>query len=138
MILLDESGAFAGQEFCANTLEEVDRVFHEETGLTRVESADIVGARVTYTLARLYVNANYGGSSFTFLRSTPCDGVTSAGISDLGSVGLNDAISSFITYSSCQARLYADINYGGSTYGYTTTKASLPTFNDVATAARAR
>jgi hypothetical protein len=137
MVLFDDADV-AAQEFCADTFDEVDRVFLAETGLIRVESADIVGARVTYTLATLYADASYGGSSYTFLRSSPCDGVTSAGVSNLGAVGLNDVVSSFITYSSCQVRLYADINYGGGTYGYTTTKASLPTFNDVATAARAR
>ena len=138
MVLLDDNPDVAAQEFCAGTFEEVDRVFLEQTGLIRVESADIVGARVTYTLATLYADASYGGASHTFLRSSPCDGVTAAGVSNLGAVGLNDVVSSFMTYSSCQVRLYADINYGGGTYGYTTTTASLPTFNDVATAARAR
>jgi hypothetical protein len=138
MVLLDDIADVAAQEFCADTFEEVDRVLQEETGLIRVESAEIVGARVTYTLATLYQDASYGGSSYTFLRSSACDGVTAAGIPDLGAVGLNDAVSSFIAYSSCQVRLYADISYGGSAYGYTTTKASLPTFNDVATSARVR
>lgn len=138
MALLDGSDGAAGQVFCADTFEEVDRVFREETGLIRVESADVVGARVTYTLATLYANASYGGSSYTFVRSSPCDGVAAAGVSDLGTVGLNDAVSSFIAYSSCQVRLYADVSFGGGTYGYATTTASLPAFNDVATSARAR
>jgi hypothetical protein len=125
---------------CAETLEEADEAFTEQTGLSRVDSGEesLLGSLVVYTLATLYRDASYGGSSFTFTRSTPCNGVTLSSVPNLGSYGLGDAVSSFLTYGSCQVRLYADINYGGSTYGYTTTQSSLPTFNDVASSARAR
>ncbi|HWH97333.1 MAG TPA: peptidase inhibitor family I36 protein [Pseudolysinimonas sp.] len=125
---------------CAETLEDADAAFTESTGLTRVESSeeDGAGPLTVYSLATLYVDVSYGGSSYTFTRSTPCNGVTLSSVPNLGTYGLNDAVSSFATYSTCQVRLYADISYGGSTYGYATSQSSLPTFNDVASSARAR
>lgn len=126
---------------CAATLEAADAAFTERTGLVRVEEpadAENLGPLVVYTLATLYVDAGYGGGSYTFTRSTPCNGVTLSSVPNLGSYGLNDAVSSFFTYSTCQVRLYADINYGGTTYGYTTSQSSLPSYNDVASSARAR
>jgi hypothetical protein len=135
VILLDDE---ADTVICADTREGADAAFTEATGLTRVESADVVGARVVYTLATLYTDAGYSGSVYSFTRSTACNGVTLSSVPDLASVGVNDAVSSFQTYSPCQVRLYADPGYGGSTYGYTTSQSSLPTFNDVASSARAR
>lgn len=135
VILLGED---ADTVICADTVDAADAAFAEQTGLRRVESADVVGPLVVYSLATLYTDAGYGGSSYTFTRSTACNGVTLASVPDLATVGVNDAVSSFLTYSSCQVRLYADVSYGGSTYGYTTSQSSLPTFNDVASAARAR
>lgn len=126
---------------CADTVEEADAAFAVATDSVRVEDpadAGESGARVLYTLATLYTDVSYGGSSYTFTRTTACNGVTLSSVPNLVTLGLNDAVSSFLTYASCEVRLYADINYGGSTYGYTTTQSSLPTFNDVASAARAR
>ena len=131
-------GDDAEQLFCAATVEKADAAFVEGTGLTRVESADEVGPSVVYTLAVLYADASYTGSSYAFVRSTACNGVTLSSVANLAPPGLNDAVSSFLTYSGCTVRLYADISYGGSTYGYTTSQSTLPTFNDVASSARAR
>jgi hypothetical protein len=135
VVLLDDDDA---NVVCAGTIEAAVQKFTAETGYTVSESADEVGPLVVYSLARLYADANYGGSSYLFTRSTACNGVTLSSVPDLGVFGLNDAVSSFLTYSTCTVRLYVDVNYGGSTYGYTTTQSSLPTFNDVATSARAR
>jgi hypothetical protein len=130
-----------GTVVCAETLEAADAEFTEATGYTRVEDAAARGdleLLVVYSLATLYQHAGYSGSSYTFTRSTACNGVTQAGISNLTSVGLNDAVSSFLTYGTCQVRLYADASYAGSTFGYASSQSSLPTFNDVASSARAR
>jgi hypothetical protein len=136
VVLLDDDAA--DSVACAGTIEAAVQKFTAETGYTVSETADEVGPLVVYTLARLYADANYGGSSYLFTRSTACNGVTLSSVPDLGVFGLSDAVSSFLTYSTCTVRLYVDVNYGGSTYGYTTTQSSLPTFNDVATSARAR
>lgn len=143
VVLLDDESA---PTVCGDTREEARAAFEKETGLVIVDSPESEAARgsgqlgplVVYSLAELFVNDNYGGSSFLFARSTPCNGVTLASVSNLGSYGLNDAVSSFLTYSTCTVRLYADINYGGTTYGYSTSQSSLPSYNDVASSARAR
>ncbi len=130
-----------GTIVCADTLEEADAAFTAETGYTRdgdVAARGGVGVLAVYSLATFYQNNLYGGSSVTITRSFDCDGVTQTGFSDLSLYGMNDTISSFITYRSCQARLYANTGYSGGTFGYTTTQASLPFFNDVASSARAR
>jgi len=143
VVLLDDESAAT---ICADTREEARTAFEEETGLVIVDTpeseaargGDDLGPLVVYSLAELFVNVNFGGSSFLFTRSTPCNGVTLSSSPNLGSYGLNDAVSSFLTYSSCEVRLYADINYGGTTYGYSTSQSSLPSYNDVASSARAR
>lgn len=146
VVLLDDDVAVDQQVVvCASTIEGAAAAFTEQTGYTIVDSAEdentsfaSFGPLVVYSLAQLYVDANYGGSSYLFTRSSPCNGVTQAGVSNLVSYGLNDQISSFLTYSTCEVRLYDDINYAGGTYGYTTTQSSLPSFNDRASSARAR
>jgi len=131
-------GDAADTVVCAASIAAAVQEFTAQTGYSVSESDDEVGPLVVYSLARLYVDAGYGGSSYLFTRSTACNGVTLSGVPDLSVVGINDAVSSFLTYGTCTVRLYADTGYGGATYGYTTSQSSLPTFNDVATAARAR
>jgi len=123
---------------CAETPDAAVQRFTAETGYTVTESADVVGPLVVYSIAQLFADAGYGGSSYLITRGTACNGVTLSSIADLGTIGLNDAVSSFTTYSTCTVRLFVDINYGGSSYGYATSQSSLPTFNDVASSARAR
>jgi hypothetical protein len=143
VVLLDDE---SGVTICGDTEEDARAAFEDETGLVIVDEPGSEGARneddlgplVVYSLAQLYVDSNFGGSSYLFTRSTPCNGVTLSSVSNLGSVGLNDAVSSFLTYSTCEVRLYADINYGGTTYGYSTSQSSLGGYNDVASSARAR
>lgn len=134
-----------GTGVCAETLEAADAAFTAATGYTR--DVDARGEAVTrggivplavYSLATFYQNTLYGGSSLTITRSTPCNGSTQSGFSDLSAYGMNNSISSFITYGSCQARLYDGTGYTGGTFGYTTTQASLPLFNDLASSVRAR
>jgi len=68
-----------------------------------------------------YENINYGGASITW-----CTGSTSASISNLGTYGWNDRISSYkpINFAYSVLRLYPDTNYGGSPYYLTTTGGS--------------
>lgn len=127
-----------GTTVCAATLEEADADFTAATGSTRVTDEAARGAFVVYSLVSLYPNNGYGGSSYTITRSFPCDGSTVAGISDLAAVGMNNVISSFQTYGSCQARLYDGTGYSGSTYGYTTSSTSVGALNDLASSVRVR
>lgn len=132
---------------CVPIGDDLAGAYFDETGLELLPSPDEEAGRsassavtplASYSLVTFYVNASYSGGSFTIVRGTPCDGVTLSSVANLGTVGMNDSISSFLTYGSCTARLYEDVSYGGSTYGYTTSKSSLPTFNDIASSARAR
>lgn len=130
-----------GTVVCAATPEEADAAFTAATGYVRVgEELPEGSARMmlAYSLATLYEAVGYGGTSYTFVRATDCDGVTAMGISDLSTAGLNNSISSFLTYRSCTVRLWDGTGYTGSAYGYTTSKTSLPTFNNIASSARAR
>jgi hypothetical protein len=128
-----------GTVVCASTLEGADDAFTAATGRTRVESGDAArGALVAFSLATLYANTGYTGSSFTVTRSTDCNGVTISGVANLATVGLDNAVSSFLAFGSCQVRLSADPNYAGAQFGFATSRSSLPTFNDVASSARVR
>lgn len=145
ILLGDDDAAAAEAVVCADTREAALEAFTAETGYTVVEtgyaaaeSSESLGPLVVYSLAELFADAGYGGTSHLITRSTPCDGVTLSGVSNLGTVGLNDAVSSFQTYSTCTVRLYANASYGGSTYGWATSQSSLPTFNDTASSARVR
>ena len=126
---------------CAATPEEADAIFTATTGYVRVGDELPDGAArmlLAYSLATLYDAVGYGGSSYTFVRSTDCDGSTISGVSDLSTVGLGNAISSFLTYRTCTVRLWDGTGYSGSAYGYTTSQTSLPSFNNLASSARAR
>ena len=137
-ILLADDGTVV----CAPTLEEADAAFAAETGYVRDEAAVAArggaGLLVSYSLATFYQNNLYGGSSITITRSYDCNGSTATGFTNLGSVGMNNTISSYITYRSCQAQLWDGTSYTGGSFGYATSQGSLPFFNDLASSARAR
>lgn len=128
---------------CVPHGEDLAAAFTEQTGLVRVPSGteveeDGFGPSAVYDLVTYYANASYGGSNFTLVRSTPCNGVTLTSVPNLGSYGLDNAVSSFFGWGSCTARLYADTSYGGSTYGYAALASSLGAFDNVASSTRAR
>lgn len=130
-----------GTFVCAPTPEEADAAFTAATGYVRVEEEVPDGSArmlLAYSLATLYEAVGYGGTSYTFVRTTDCDGSTTMGISDLSTAALGDAVSSFLAYRSCTVRLWDGTGYTGSAYGYTTSKTSLPTFNNIASSARVR
>lgn len=133
---------------CVPHGEDLAAAFTDQTGMVRVPSPDEgdsggseaegFGASTVYDLVTYYANASYGGANFTITRSTACNGVTLSSVPNLGSYGLNDAVSSFFGWGSCTARLYADTSYGGSTYGYAALASSLGSFDNVASSTRAR
>ena len=130
---------------CVPHGEDLDAAFTEQTGQVRVPSGteldagrDAAAPSAVYDLVTYYANTSYSGSNFTITRSTPCNGVTLSSVPNLGTYGLNDAVSSFFGWGSCEARLYADVNYGGSTYGYAPLASSLGAFDNVASSTRAR
>jgi hypothetical protein len=133
IVLIDD-----GSTVCAATLEDADEAFTTVTGYTRVADEGARGALVVYSLVTLYPNNGYGGSSYTITRSSACNGSTVSGISDLATIGMNNVISSFQTYGSCQARLYDGTGYSGSTYGYATSSANVGALNDLASSVRVR
>lgn len=126
-----------GTVVCAATLEQADAAFTAATGYTRVVEEAGRGL-LAFSLATLWGNNGYGGSSYTITRSTACDGVTVTGISDLATVGMNNNVSSFQTFGSCTVRLYDGTGYTGSTFGYTTSSTSVGAMNDLASSVRVR
>lgn len=136
ILLLDD-----GTVVCGASVEEADAAFTAATGYTRVADEAArgeIGTLAVYSLASLYPNNGYGGSGYTFVRTTPCNGSTVSGVSDLSTVGLNNTVSSFQTYGTCQVRLSDGTGYTGTTYGYTTSSTSLGSFNDLASSAQVR
>ncbi|BBC33031.1 uncharacterized protein SGFS_043250 [Streptomyces graminofaciens] len=67
----------------------------------------------------LYQHANYGGASFTLTGDYGCD--TNADVdwqlSSFSPYGWNDTVSSFLSYSDCETRLWEHDNFGGASYG---------------------
>lgn len=133
-ILLADDGTVV----CAATIEAADAAFHDATGYTRVEDEAARGVLAVYSLATLYQDSGYGGSSYTITRTSSCNGVTVSGLASLAATGLDNAVSSYLAYGSCQVRLYSDASYGGSTFGYAGSQSSLPSFNDLASSVRVR
>jgi hypothetical protein len=126
-----------GTVVCAATLDEADAAFTAATGYTRVVE-EAGRSLLAFSLATLYGNNGYGGSSYTITRSFACDGATVSGISDLSTVGMNNNISSFQTYGSCTVRLYDGTGYTGSTFGYASSSTSVGSMNDLASSVRVR
>jgi hypothetical protein len=97
-----------------------------------VSSAELTGGSdsplTTYVLSVDYQNANFGGSTFTWVQSSPC------GYYQAGSMpsGWNDVVSSVAAYSGCATTLYWNANFGTPTYhiGVNGSVANLGTFND--------
>jgi hypothetical protein len=129
---------------CVPLGDDLAAAVEAETGYTIVDSDEELGGRgilVTYSLVSLYTDAGYGGSTVLFTRTSgPCNGVSLSGWSNLGSYGMNDNVSSFVTYSSCTARLWSNANMLGTSYGFTTSTSNLAPvgFNDVASSLQAR
>lgn|GEM_PF-1911607 len=131
-----------GSVVCAPTVEEADEAFTEETGLVRVSDGTAlrgsVGTLAVYTLATLYPNNGYGGSSYTITRTFACNGSTVSGVPNLATSGMDNIVSSFQTYGGCQVRLYDGTSYTGSTFGWAGSSTSLGSFNDLASSVQVR
>jgi len=95
-----------------------------------VSSQELAGDSplTTYVLSIDYQNANFGGSTFTWVQSSPC------GYYQTGSMpsGWNDVVSSVADYSGCATTLYWNANFGSPIYviGVNASVANLGTFND--------
>ncbi|WKK72745.1 hypothetical protein Q0F99_07485 [Rathayibacter oskolensis] len=114
------------RELCAPLGEDLDRKVLEETGLTVVDSTTApaasrssspASAAATYVLARLYDDADYGGSSLSITDSSACNGITVKPTTDIGS-GWYGRVSSFAVYNGCTVKIYETTGFGGSSYGY--------------------
>jgi hypothetical protein len=92
------------------------------------ESVQLRGALATYTLARFYENASYGGAStiVTHSSSTIC---STGSLSNNLLAAWNDRISSFHSYYGCTTRLYENTGLGGASIAGTDL-ASLGVMND--------
>ena len=96
---------------------------------------------VTTVIGILYMDANYGGASWTVTETNTSSGCTGGNVfsfSDLGAQNptWNNRISSFHSYAGCRTTLYDTINYTGSTYGPATNGATLGVMNDAASSIR--
>lgn len=82
----------------------------------------------TYVLSVDYHDANFSGSTFTWVAAAPCGYYLTGSMPS----GWNDVVSSVADYSGCATTLYHDANFGGSTYriGVNGSAASLGSFND--------
>jgi hypothetical protein len=75
----------------------------------------------TYVIGIDYIDANYGGNTWVWYRTTPCDGnlgtidysIPNLNAEPYSEYGFNDSISSFHSYANCQTVLYADWYYEG-------------------------
>lgn len=76
---------------------------------------------VTVHIATVWDNASYdnGRGSYEFYTSADCTASKTDGNwqnQNLSSIGWSNRISSFQSYGNCQTRLFASINFAGSTY----------------------
>lgn len=86
---------------------------------SRSAAAGVVALAST-VIGIFYENASYGGASYVAsVSQNGCYGY-SHGYTNLGSIGWDNRISSFRSYSNCRTAIFANTNYGGSSYGYYT------------------
>lgn len=86
---------------------------------TRDARAGVVALAST-VIGIFYENSGYDGASYVAsVSQNGCYGY-SHGYTNLGSIGWDNRISSFRSYSNCRTAIFANTNYGGSSYGYYT------------------
>lgn len=118
-----------GVRVCADRQSELPDAVYEATGEVLVygtesvktdstSSARMAAAAATYALGTIYSYPNYGGRSYTATSSYSCTQGLAFTFSDLGSIGWNDDIDSFKSYSGCRTKLWEHPGFSGATYGY--------------------
>jgi hypothetical protein len=82
----------------------------------------------TYVLAIDYVNTNFSGGSLTWYQSARCGKFQASSMPS----GWNDVVSSVALFNGCANTLFANTNFGGSTYhiGRNGSASGLGSFND--------
>jgi hypothetical protein len=110
---------------CYNTYAEVLTDIARHAALPRAGSVDAdvssegITPLSTVIIGQVFEDLNYGGSSFTFTASSDCD--TNADVDwELSAMpsGWNDRVSSFKSFGQCATRIWQDVGFGGSYYGF--------------------
>lgn len=110
-----ESGAGG----CFDTYAEVLTDIALHAAVPRGDTADGITPLSTVIIGQVFEDANYGGSSFTFTASGDCD--TNVDVDwELSAMpsGWNDRVSSFKSFGQCATKIWQDVGYGGSSYGF--------------------
>lgn len=126
---------FADEAAMAEAIFEQTGTVLVEPGSAQARSAGGVVALASYTVAKLYENASYGGGFLTVSApSTSYCTTSSISVTPMAS-GWNDRVSSVQSFYGCQTRLFTNTGYGG-TAGTYTNAASLGAMNDVTSSYR--
>ncbi|MFD5213778.1 hypothetical protein [Microbacterium sp. NPDC058345] len=118
----------SGVRVCAASPSALADAVYETTGQVLVydaakttestRSMRVAAAAATYALGTIYSYPNYGGRSYTATSSYSCTQGLAFTFSNLGSIGWNDDIDSFKSYSGCKTKLWEHPGFSGATYGY--------------------
>tara|TARA_R110002020_G_scaffold286153_1_gene501708 strand:- start:68 stop:625 length:558 start_codon:yes stop_codon:yes gene_type:complete len=92
------------------------------------EAAAKDAARASYVVGQVFSYPSYGGSMLQFTRSSDCASLASGTVwahADLATVGFNNDIDSFKSFSGCSTKVFENTYYGGSSYGWATNATSI-------------
>jgi hypothetical protein len=126
-----------GRSLCVAASEDLADAVYERYGIALATPDGAVGeGSAAHTSARssssgivalastvigiFYENSGYGGASYVAsVSQNGCYGYAH-GYTNLGSIGWDNRISSFRSYSNCRTAIFANTSYGGASYGYYT------------------
>jgi hypothetical protein len=112
---------------CAATTDALPAAVLAATGTTPQvgTSARLLTPQTTFVLGTIYSYPSYGGRSLDLVGvGGPCP-ANIYSFASLASLGWDNDIDSFRSYSSCRTTLYENANYGGSHYGPYVNKTSI-------------
>lgn len=91
-------------------------------------NAGLPGPNTTYVLSIDWTDTGFTGSSLTWEQTSKCGSFQASSMPS----GWNDVVESVETFSGCANTLYADVNFGGSTFsiGRDSSASTLGSFND--------
>ncbi|HAN25085.1 MAG: hypothetical protein CMH36_12990 [Microbacterium sp.] len=111
----------SGLTICAPAGDDLHAAVTAQTGYTIVDGDETDAGRATtvsYLLARLYDNADYGGAYYEVWGSSGCSSAVGVrGVADIG-VGWYGRVSSFQGFSSCRVKVWQNTSFTGSSVGF--------------------
>lgn len=124
-----------GKSLCVDAAENIADAVFEEYGIvlatpdgavnvssevadtTEASRADVTPLAST-VIGIFYEHDNYGGASYVAsVTQNGCYGYAH-GYTSLGTLGWDNRITSFRSYSNCKTAIFENTNYGGASYGY--------------------